>query len=87
MAAAPSDRLQYTPPARAPVLGAGIMWDLVERLAATLWMLRAPFAICALIFGGMAAINEMGSRHAAAAETHACGDQVPGDESAKPVSC
>jgi hypothetical protein len=36
------------------------MWDLVERLAATLWMLRAPIAVSALIFGGMAAINEIG---------------------------
>lgn len=39
------------------------MWDLVERLFATIWMLRAPIACSALIFGGMAAINEVGSRH------------------------
>ena len=66
------------------------MWDLIQRLAATLWMLRAPVALCALIFGGMAAINEMGSGHprsAAAAETHACAGQAPGDVSPKPASC
>ena len=64
------------------------MWDLVERFAATLWMLRAPVALCALIFGGMAAINEVGSwqeRDAAAAQKACTGDHS--DQTPKDSSC
>lgn len=66
------------------------MWNLVERLFATAWMLRAPIAFCALIFGGMAAINEVGSWHdgdnAPAAAHEACsGDHAQQD--AKDPSC
>jgi hypothetical protein len=65
------------------------MWDLVERLVATLWMLRTPVALCALIFGGMAAVNEVGSWHdrdASPAVQNACsGDHS--QETAKDPSC
>jgi hypothetical protein len=65
------------------------MWDLVERLVATLWMLRTPVALCALIFGGMAAVNEVGSWHqrdVVPAPQNACsGDHS--QETAKDPSC
>ncbi|HMA50589.1 MAG TPA: hypothetical protein VKP60_12600 [Magnetospirillaceae bacterium] len=66
-----------------------IMWNLVERLFATIWMLRAPIALCALIFGGMAAINEVGSWHghdiAPAAQKACTGDHAQQD--VKEPSC
>lgn len=65
------------------------MWDLVERLVATLWMLRTPVALCALIFGGMAAINEVGSsrdRDAGPSMQNVCsGDHV--QQNQKDPSC
>ena len=66
------------------------MWDLVERFVATLWMLRAPVAICALIFGGMAAVNEVGSWYqrdaAPVAAQKACAGDHP-DQTPKDPSC
>lgn len=39
------------------------MWKLVEPFVTALWVLRTPIALCALIFGGMAALSEISNWH------------------------